>query len=148
MPTSLGLMRHSAACRRTSFMASSASEMGTCLSPLGMRYFNTMAAMSILLKNGAQSRPSLSIANVWYPPPGQITTALPVAIFSRGKNTCTFAVSLSSLPATAGADGHKLRVKVFWAKADVAAVSIKVAANKNLFVFIFFVLLCLLTLQS
>ena len=76
------------------------------------------------------------MANVWYPPPGQITTALPVAIFSRGKNTCTCAVSLSSVLATAGSEGHKLMVMGRCAKAEVAEAIIKAAAKSKVLVLI------------
>jgi len=79
------------------------------------------------------------MAKVWYPPPGQITTALPVAIFSRGKNTSTRAVSFSSILATAGFEGHRLRVIGRWAMTDVAVANNMAATNKNLLVLISFV---------
>ena len=50
-----------------------------------------MQAMPRSVKNGIQLVPSFSIASHSYPPPGHITTALPVALPLSGRHTRMFA---------------------------------------------------------
>src|SRR5262245_36189999 len=68
-----------------------------------MRYLSMNAVTPCLVSHSPICLPSWSTARNWYPPPGQTTTAAPLALPSGGKKMVSDGLSASSVPLAPGA---------------------------------------------
>ena len=129
MPILAGSTPHVLALARTVRMARWASSKGTNGRPLGNRYSSTTPVIPWLFSHVAIPCPSAPVTSPPYPPPGQITTALPLGFAALW--TVIHASAFSNDPLPIGAfmfhrgsfSGSAARSALFAAKKKMATRS-------------------------